>query len=51
MVMMIDLTSQSRFFVGAVVGLAIDRTVGLAIGRAVLIKTNVTIGFFGLFLW
>ena len=29
-------------------GLGISRTIGLAISRAILIGTNVTVGFFGL---
>ena len=62
---MIDPASWPRFFVGAtvslagqpyifvetVVGLAIDEVVGLAIGRAILTKADVTVGFFRLFLW
>ena len=32
-------------------GLAIGGTVGLAIGGAVLIETDIAIGFSGLFLW
>ena len=41
--------SWPRFFDQAVVGLAISGTVGLAIGRAILTKTNIAVGFFRLF--
>ena len=65
--MMINLAGRPRFFVGAaigstdwphfrfiempVVGISLGRADGLAIGRAILTEANVTIGFFGLFLW
>ena len=45
MVVVVDLTGQSRFFVGAAVGLGISKAVGLAIGGAVLTKTDVVVGF------
>ena len=32
-------------------GLGISETVSLAIGRAVLTRADVAVGFFGLFLW
>ena len=41
--MVIDLTSWSYFFIGVVVG--------LAIGKTILMKKKVIIGFFRLFLW
>ena len=47
---MIDLVSQSRFFVGVVMGLSISKVVGLAIGGAVLMGTDIVISFFILFL-
>ena len=47
---MIDLASQPRFFVKAVVGLVIGRAVGLAIGGAILIRMDIAVGFFELFL-
>ena len=48
---MIDLASQPHFFIRAVVGLGIDKIVGLAIGGTILTETNVAISFFGLSLW
>ena len=42
-VMVVDLKSQLRFFVGTIVS--------FAIGRAISIEREITIGFFGLFLW
>ena len=48
---MVVLASRPRFFVGAAVGLAIGRVVGLAVDGVVLIETNVAISFFGLSLW
>ena len=49
---MVDPTGRPRFFVGAVVGLAIGlgRADGLAIGGAVLTGLDVAVGFSGLFL-
>ena len=50
-----DLANQLCFFVGAAVGLAvglaISGVVNLATGEIVLIKTDIVIGFFRLFLW
>ena len=46
----IDLASQPRFFVGAAMGLAINRLIGLAIGGAILTKADVVVNFSGLFL-
>ena len=43
MVVVVDLAGRSHFFVGA--------AVGLAIGRAVSIETDVAVGFSGLSLW
>ena len=48
--MVVVLADQPRFFVGAAVGLAISRTVGLAIGGTVLTGTDIAVGFSGLFL-
>ena len=50
MVMMVDLAGWSRFFVGATMGLGIDRMVELAIGKVILTGINITVGFSGLFL-
>ena len=47
---MIDLVGQSHFFIGAIMGLGINRAVGLAIIRIVLTGTDIAIGFFELFL-
>ena len=47
----VDLADRPRFFVEAAVGLAISEVVGLAIDKAILIGTDVAIGFFGLSLW
>ena len=51
---MIDLADWPRFFIGAImsliIGLAIGKMVGLAIDRAILTETDVTIGIFELFL-
>ena len=41
--MVVDFVSQPRFFVGAIIG--------LAIGGIILTGKKITIGFFGLFLW
>ena len=49
--MVVDLAGRPRFFIRAVIGLGISRVVGLAIGGAVLIGTDVAIGFSELFLW
>ena len=50
---MISLTSQLYFFAGVIIGLIIklNEVIGLAISRAVLIKTNTIYSFFRLFLW
>ena len=40
-----DLIDQPYFFIGAIVGFAIGRTMGLAIGGTVLTETDVAIGF------
>ena len=61
LVVVVDLASRPRFFVGATVGL-LDRPhfsvraiigfiVGLPIGRAVSTEVNVAVGFSGLSLW
>ena len=42
---------RPRFFVGAIMGLAINRAVGLAIGGAVSTGADVAVGFSGLSLW
>ena len=42
---MVNLASQSHFFVRAAIGLAIGRAMGLAISEAVSIGIDVTIGF------
>ena len=49
--MVVILADQPRFFVGAVVGLAIGGVVGLAIGEVVLTGTDIAVGFSGLSLW
>ena len=46
--MVIDLASRPRFFVGDIMSLGINRAVDLAISKAILIRTNVAIGFSGL---
>ena len=48
---MADLVGQSHFFVRTTMGLNIDRVMSLAINKIIFIKTDVVIGFFGLFLW
>ena len=48
--MVINLAGQPCFFVRAVVFFAIGGAMGLVIDGAVLMKTNVAIGFSGLFL-
>ena len=50
-IVVIDLASQSHFFIGAAMGLDISKTMGLTIDGAVSTKTDITIGFFELFLW
>ena len=47
----VDLASRSRFFVGVAVGLDIGKAVGLAIGGAISLGTKVAVGFFRLSLW
>ena len=47
---MMNLASQLYFFIRAAMGLDISRVIGLAISKAVLIRTNVAIDFSGLFL-
>ena len=49
--MVVDLVSQLHFFIRAAMGLGIGKTVGLSIGRAILMETDVAVGFFRLFLW
>ena len=49
--MLIDLASQSHFFIRATVGLGIGGTVDLVINEAVLTGTNAVVDFFGLFFW
>ena len=44
----VDLASLLRFFIGAAMGLVIGRAVGLAIGGVVLMRTDIAIGFSGL---
>ena len=65
LVVVVDSTSRPRFFVGvtvdlagrlcfgAIVGFAIgpDRVDGLAIGGAILMGSDVAVGFSGLSLW
>ena len=43
--MVVVLADQLRFFVRVTVSFAIGRAVGLAVGEAVLIGTNIAIGF------
>ena len=47
---MVDLAGRPHFFVGAAVGLGIGGAVGLAVGEAVSTRTDVVVGFSGLFL-
>ena len=51
--MVVEPTSRPRFFVGAVVGLAVGLSGadGLAIGGAVLTEADIAVGFSGLSLW
>ena len=56
LLVVMDLTSWPRFFVGAVIGpiswpLFVGTFVGLAIGRAILTGREVAVGFSGLSLW
>ena len=46
---MVDLAGQPCFFVRAVVGLGIGKTVGLAIDGAILMGTDIAVGFLGCF--
>ena len=48
MIVVVDLAGQPHFFIRAAVSLDINGVVSLAIIRAVLIRTNIAIGFFGL---
>ena len=50
-IVVIDLISQSHFFVKAIMGLNISGVVSLAISRAVLTGMNIAIGFSELSLW
>ena len=50
MVVVVDLASQSRFFVRVAISLRIGRAVSLAIDRAILTRMNIIIGFSELFL-
>ena len=45
-----DLAGQLYFFIKTVVSLDISEAIDLAIDRAVLSRTDITIGFSGLFL-
>ena len=49
----VGLAGRPCFFVGTVMGLAVglSKADSLAIGKAVLTGADVTVGFFGLFLW
>ena len=48
--MIVGLVSQLYFFIKATIGLTInlDGTVGLAINRAILMRIDISIGFFEL---
>ena len=48
MIVVMDLAGQPRFYVGAAMGLDIDRIVGLAINKVVSTEMDVVIGFFEL---
>ena len=48
MVVVVDLRGQPHFFIGAAMSLGISRVISLAISRAVLMGTDVAIGFFEL---
>ena len=48
---MVDLVDQPRFFVGAVMDLGIGRVMGLTIGGAASMETDITVSFSGLSLW
>ena len=50
-VVVVDLVGRPRFFVEAIVSLAIGRVVYLVIGEAVSTETDVAVGFSGLSLW
>ena len=50
MVVVMNLTSWPRFFIGAIIGLDIDGAVGLAIDKAISIRIDVAVNFFKLFL-
>ena len=45
MVVVVDLASQSHFFIEAAMGLGIGRVIGLVISRAILIGTDIIVGF------
>ena len=48
---MVDLVGWLYFFIEAAVDLDIGKAIGLAIGGAILMGTDVAINFFRLFLW
>ena len=50
MIVVVDLTSQLHFFIGAIMGLGIGKMVDLAISKAILMGINIVVGFFKLFL-
>ena len=47
---MINLAGRPHFFVRAAMGLGIEKAVNLAIGKAILTETDITISFSELFL-
>ena len=50
MIMIVDLASQPRFFVGVAIGLDISGVVGLVINGIVLTETDIAVNFSRLFL-
>ena len=48
---MVDLISQSCFFVRVAIGLGIGEMVDLTIGGAISIGTDIAVSFSGLSLW
>ena len=48
---MADLAGWPRFFIGVTMGLDINGVVSLAIGKAILIGTDIIVGFSELSLW
>ena len=47
----IDIIGRSCFLIGAAIGLAINRMMGLAIDRVILTEMDIIVGFSELSLW